>query len=128
MAMGCPLVEPLVEVLARQELGDGELAGQPDDIGQVELAEPLALPSDLGLFFIDYLEELLHIGLGVGLDLFGGEHRAGDRTPAGVADLRRPVAHDEDNLVPQLLELAQLAQRHHVPQVDIGRAGVEALL
>ena len=30
--------------------------------------------------------------------------------------------------MPQLLELAQLAQPHHMAQVDIGAGGVEALL
>ncbi len=78
--------------------------------------------------FVHHLEELVHVGLGVGLHLLGGEHGAGLRLAAGVADAGRPVADDEHHLVAQLLELAQLAQPDDVAQGDVGRAGVEAQL
>ncbi len=111
-----------------QHLGHGEFAGKPNDIAKIELPKPLALPDDPGLFPCDHLEELLHIGLGIGTHLFGGEHGAGLRFAAGVANLSGPVTDDEDDLMPQFLKMAQLPQPDHMPQVDVRAAGVEALL
>ena len=37
--------------------------------------------------------------------------------------MRRPVAHDEDDLVPQILKLAELAQADDVTEVDVRRLG-----
>ena len=48
-----------------RNLGDGEAAGEGDDLGEGEFAEPFALPPDLCAVFVHDFEELLHVGAGV---------------------------------------------------------------
>ena len=119
---------PAAEVFSGQQLRDRELARQGDNVGKAELAEPFALPERLGALPVHHGEELAHVGLGVGTDLLGGEHWPGLGGSAGVADLGRPVTHYEHHLVPQVLELPQLAHADDVTEVDIGPARVEAHL
>ncbi|MBM2827092.1 MAG: hypothetical protein HW403_1156 [Dehalococcoidia bacterium] len=123
---GSALLVAIGDVLPSQHLGYGEAAGQVYHIGQSELTEPLALPHHLGLLGINDPEELGHVSLGVGADLFGGEHGASLGLAAGVADLSGPIPHDEDDLVAQLLELPELTEGHGVAEVKVGPGGVEA--
>jgi hypothetical protein len=44
---------------------------------------------------------------------------------AGVAYLGGPIAHYQNDLVAQVLELPQFAKPHHVTQVNIRAAGVK---
>ena len=120
--------EPLGEVVPCQELRHCEAPCEVDHAGQRELAEPLALPHCLRTLPVHQLEELLHVGLRVGPHLFGGEHRARGGLAAGVAYLRGPVAHNQDDLVAQLLQLAQLPQADGVAQMNVRPAGVETHL
>ena len=118
-------LEAIGEVLTGEDLGDGEAAGEGYDLGEGEVAEPLALPSDVGAVTVDYLEELVQVGQGVFADGLGGEHLPGGGLAAGVADLGSPVADDEDYAVAELLELTQFAEPDCVAEVDVGAAGVE---
>ena len=118
----------LGEVVAPEQLRHGELAGELDDVGEVEAVVPLGLTAYLGLALVDDLEELVEVALGVAGDLVGGEHGAGGRLTGGVADLGGPIADDEHDGVAELLELAELAKPDDVAEVDVRRAGVEALL
>src|SRR5690606_39133465 len=61
-------------------------------------------------------------------DLLAAQRRAGGVAPGRVADLRREVADHEDDLVPELLELAHLLHEHGVPEVEVGAGRVEARL
>ena len=106
-------------------MGHGEASGQTDDVGKGELAEPLTLLDHLGTVPVHHLEELTQVGLGVVHHLLVGQHGAGGRLSAGVAYLRRPVADDEDDLVSQILQLAQLAEAHSMAEVDVWAAGVK---
>ena len=119
---------PLREVVAGQYLGHGEAAGKPYHVRQREGSEPVALQARLGPGAVDDLEELREVRLGVLEYLRLREHGPGGRPAAGIADLRRPVAHDDDDLVAELLELPQLAQADGVPHVQVGSARVEAHL
>ena len=62
------------------------------------------------------------------VDLLAREQRPGRRAAARVADPRGEVADDEDHLVAEVLELAQLLQDDGVAEVDVGRRRVEAEL
>ena len=117
--------EAVGEVLSGEDLGDGKAAGEFNDLSEGEVAEPLALPPDVGAVTVHDLEELVHVGLGVFADGLGGEHLPGGGLAAGVADLGGPVADYEDYAVAELLELAQLAEADGVAEVDVGAAGVE---
>ena len=113
------------EVLPVEELVDGEPAGQFDHVGQCKFAEPLALPFHLRAVPVHDLEELAHVGFGVFQDLGVGEHRAGCRAAGGVTNLRGPVAHDQDHLVPEILQLPEFSQPNHVTQVNVRPAGIK---
>ena len=120
-------LEPVGKVGSVQELSDCEAAGETKHVGQRELTEPFTLPHGFGPVLVDNLEELAHVGLGVGHHLGMGEHGAGGRFTAWVAYLGCPVAHDEDDVVSQVLQLPELSKPHHVAQVDVRPAGVEPI-
>ena len=119
------LGEAAGEVVALEELGDGKLAGQSYHVGQAERPKPVALPSDFGAVAVHYLEELREVGLGVLNDLLVGEHGPRGGSSRRIADLRRPVSHDDNNRMPEFLQLPQLAKAHRMAQVDIRRGRVE---
>ena len=125
MAIGRWGVVPDGEIVPLQELRDGEVGCESYHLGEVEFPEPLALPHHLGAHLVNQCEELAHVRFGVRLYLLVGEHGTRHRLSAGVAYLRRPVADDQDDLMPQLLELAQFAQSDDMSQVDVGPTGVE---
>ena len=94
----------------------------------VEGEQPFGVVAQGGLLGIEDLEGLVDVGLGVRLDLFGGELRARGVAAGRVADERGAVADDERDAVAEVLELAELAQRHGMPEVDVGGRGVDAQL
>ena len=77
---------------------------------------------------VEDLRRLLDVRPRVGVDLLARELRARRRAPARIADARGVVADDEDDDVPAVLELAQLAQDDRVAEVDVRRRRVEAEL
>ena len=125
---GLLVVEALVEVLALEHLGDGELGEELDDVVVGELVEPLGVVADLGLFGVEDLEDLLLVSLGVAIDLFAGEGLAGDVAARRVADQCGRVADEEDDGVAELLEVAKLADEDGVAEVEVGGGGVKASL
>ena len=77
---------------------------------------------------IDDLGDLCEVGLGVLLDLLGGQSLSARVAAAGVADRGRGGADDEHRGVAEFLELPQLAQRNRVAEVDVEAGGVDAVL
>ena len=125
---GAAVLVALVEVLALEDAGDVELAHEAEHLGEVERLQPLAVVDDGGAFGIEHLHSLLDVGLGVGLDLFLGEGRAGGVAAGRIADQRGAVADDEGYAMAEVLELAHLAQRHGMAEVQVGGGGVDAEL
>jgi len=68
------------------------------------------------------------VGLGVGLDLLPAQGRPGGFLAGGIADQPGEIADQEDDRMPQLLELGHLPDQHPVAQVQVGRGGVEPRL
>src|SRR5262249_33613576 len=120
--------EAVGEVVALQHALDGDPAGQRQDVEEVPPAEPLVVVTDLGPGDVDDLADLAEVATGVGLDLLLGEPGPGLVPAAGVAHQGGAVANDQHRLVPQLLEQAELAQGHRVPEVDIAAGRVDAVL
>ena len=119
-------VEALGEVFAFEHLRDGELGHELDHVVVAELVEPLGVIADLGFFGVEDLEDLLLVRFGVGGDLLGGEGLAGDVASGGVADEGGGIADEEDDGVAEELEVAELADKDGVAEVEVGRGGVEA--
>ena len=123
---GLLVLEALVEHLALEHLGDGELGHELDEVVVGELVEPLGVEADFGFFAVEDFEDLVLVGFGVGGDFFAGEGLAGDVFAGGVADEGGAVADEEDDGVAELLEVAELAHEDGVAEVEVGGGGVEA--
>ena len=120
--------EARVKVVALHHARDGVARGKFNEAACAKLLAPLAVVAQLGFVGVKHLEGLLAVGFGVRLYLLGGERRARAVAPARVADARREVANQEDDGVPQVLQLAQLGEHDGVPKVNVGRGGVQAEL
>ena len=119
---------PLGEVGALHELLNGSPRAEPEDLGETDAVEPLALETHLGPLPVEDGEELVEVGLGVRRHRLGAERWPGLGPARGVADPRRPVADDDHRQVARLLPGAQPPHRHGVPQVDVRRGRVDAEL
>ncbi len=119
-----------LEGVALEHAGDGHLGGEANDIGEAHAFEPLGVSAhfEAGRVGVEDLAGLLDVGLGVGVDLLGGEHGARLALAGRVADAGGVVADDEDRLVAEVLEGAHDAQDDGVAHVDVGAGGVHAQL
>ena len=116
----------LVEIVALQHARHGVLGRQADHAFRAQFVQPLGVEADERLLFVEDLEDLLGIGLRVGLDLFLGQGLARHVLAGGVADHAGEIADQEGHLVAQVLELAHLVDDHRVANVQVGRGRVEA--
>ncbi len=123
---GVAALAPQGEVVALEELADGEVGGDLDQLLEVELAQPFGVVADDRAVAVEDAEGLLGVGAGVLLDLLEREHGAGAVLVAGVADERREAADEQYRLVAEVLELAQLAHGDGVAEGEVGRRGVDA--
>ena len=67
--------DPLREVVALEDLRDGDRPGEPEHVGEVELREPLPVEAHLGAVAVEDQESLLEVRLRVAVDLLGVEDR-----------------------------------------------------
>jgi hypothetical protein len=123
-----PTLVALGEVVALHHARHGVARGQLDHAARAERVAPLGVVADLGALGVEHQRGLLEIGHRVGFDLLAGQRRARGVAARRVANHRGEVADQENHLVPQVLQLAQLVQHHGVAQVQVGRGRVEAQL
>ena len=110
----------LGEVVALEHARDGVLRGELDHVrASCSLPSQRELKSTWVRLAVEDLEDLRLVGAGVGLDLLGRERRARGVAAGRVADQPGEVADEEDDAVPELLELAHLVQQHRVAEVQI---------
>src|SRR5581483_2836854 len=119
---------PLREVVALEQARHGEDARQPDDLGERELREPLAVEAHLRPLPVEHAERLVREALRVRVELLVREHRALRRAAGRVADACRVVAHDQDDRVAGVLPRAQLVEHEREAEVDVRRGGIDAEL
>lgn len=77
---------------------------------------------------IENAEDLVLVGLGVLVDLLASERLACRALAGRVADHPGEIADQEKNLVPEILELAQLVEQDGMPEMQIRRRRIEARL
>src|SRR5207247_3764939 len=121
------LFEALAELLAREHLLRGETRRETDDVAEPELSEPLALHDDADALARHDLVELIEVCLRVLEHLLVGHGRASIVAVGRVADLRRPVADDDHDLVPPLSEALEFPQGHGTSDVKARARRDEAL-
>jgi len=129
--------QPPSEILALDEPRDGVPRGQLDQFLEAEgrlvpptgfAAEPLAVVALLVDLGIPHLQDFLHlrlVGRRVGLDFFRRHELAHLGLPGGIADKGGRIADEKDDLVAEVLELAQLAQQDGMAQVQIRCRGIK---
>ena len=118
----------LREVVTLEDTGDGELAHEAEEVLQVQRQDPVGVVDDLRFLGVQDLHSLGDVGFGVGLHLLLGKLRTGGVLARRVADERRAVADDKRDVVAQVLELAHLAQRDRMAQMQIRAGRIDAQL
>ncbi|MCY1395651.1 hypothetical protein D9M71_106020 [compost metagenome] len=118
----------LVEVIAFEHPSHGVLRSQANEVGRPHLIHPGGVEGHFGFCRVQNLEDLSLVGLGVLEDLLASERRTRSTFAARIADHPGEVTNQEDHLMPQLLELAQLINKHGVTQVQIRSRWIEARL
>ncbi len=115
----------LVEVIALQHARHGVLRRKPDEVCRTELIHPGGIECHLGLGRIQNLEDLCFIGLGVVEHLLARKRGTGSTLAARIANHAGEVADQENHLMPEILELAQLVNKHRVSKVQVGRGWIK---
>ncbi|MNH21376.1 hypothetical protein D3C79_811830 [compost metagenome] len=118
----------LVEVIALKHTSHGVLRSQANEVGRPHLIHPGGVECHFGFCRIQNLEDLSLVGLGILEDLLASERWTRGTLATRVADHPGEVTNQEDHLMPQLLELAQLINKHGVTQVQIRSRWIEARL
>jgi hypothetical protein len=119
---------PLCEVISLQQPRDSGCPSQPQDLGEVQLREPLAVEPQLGTIRVDDRRRMLEITLRVRVDDLGCDDRPLGRPSRGIADPRRVVTDDQDAEVPLILERAHSLERDPVSERHVGRGDVDPQL
>ena len=115
----------LVKVVPLQHARHGVLGGEADHAGAAKLVQPVGVENHLGLFRVEYLENLFLVGLGVPEHILAGQYLAGLRLAGRIADHAGEVADQEVDLMAQLLKLAQLVDQYGVTQVQVRGGRIE---
>ena len=118
----------LGEIVALEHARHRVLRGEPDHAVGAERRQPLRVERDLGLLAVEDHEHLVGVGLRVRLDLLARQRRPRHVAAGRVADQAGEVADQEDDVVAEVLQLAQLVELHGVAEVQVGPRRVEALL
>jgi hypothetical protein len=90
------------------------------------LAEPFGIEAHFGALSIQHLEHLCRRRSWHWLDIFFRERLARDVLTGRIADHAGEVADQENDLMPEFLELAHLVEQHGVAEMQVGRSRVEA--
>src|SRR5207247_11323811 len=89
--------------------------------------QPFGIERDFGLVAVENQKHLIGIRLRVMGDFFGGQRRACGVASGRIADHAGEIADQEDDVMPKLLELAQLVELNGVAEMKVGPRRVEAL-
>jgi hypothetical protein len=116
----------LGKVVALEHLCERHPRGQADPVFAGEGGQPARVEVDHRGVAVEQLEDLPLVGLGVGGDLVASELRARRFLAGRVADHAGEIADQEDDAMPELLEVVHLADHHRVAQVEVGRRRIEA--
>ncbi len=116
----------LVEIIALEHASHSVLRSQADEVGGAHLIHPGGVECHFSPGRIENLEHLGLVGLGIFENLLTSQRRTRCTLAARIANHPGEVANQEDHLVTQFLELAQLIDKHGVAQVQIRGGRIEA--
>lgn len=116
----------LAKVIALQHPRNGVLRGKTNEVSRGQLVHPGGIEGYFGLGRVEDLEDLGLVRLRILQNLLARQGRTGNTFPTGVTNHPSEVADEEDHLMPQVLELAQLINKHGMAKMQIGSGRVEA--
>src|SRR6185312_14721902 len=112
-----------LEIVPLQHARHGALGAELDQSLGAERAQPAAVEINQGALGVEELEDLGAVGFGVLLDLLAGKSRAGFAAPGGIANHAGEIADQENDLMPEVLEMLELAQQTVWPRCRSGAVG-----
>jgi hypothetical protein len=116
------------EVVALEQLGGGDVPGQPEEVLHRHVQPLRVAPHLEPLVEGQHVAGLLLEGARIGVDLRAREDRPRGRPARGVADPGGVVADDQHDGVSGVLELPELREHDRVADVDVGCRRVDAEL
>ena len=125
---GLFFLKALVEVFALEHLRDGELGREANEVIRSDFANHSAVEASFVLCRIENFVDLRHVSFGVAHDFFAGERRARSGAPGRVADHASEVADQKNDGVAEVLKMFELAKKHGVAEMKVGRSGIESRL
>ena len=114
-----PIVDPFAEILALENLLQGDAAVQPDDLFKRHRSKPIAIANRFGADRIENLEGLLAVTFRIGQHFLVRQVRPRCRSTARITDHSGKIADNKYRLVAEILELAQLSQNDRVAEMNI---------
>src|SRR3990167_1366978 len=115
----------LTEIITLKHPCNGVLRSQANEICRPHLVHPGGVEGNFSFRRIKNLEHLGLVGLRVLQHLLASQRWTRSALAAGITDHSREVANQENHLMPQLLELTQLINKHGVPKVQIRRSRIK---
>ena len=86
----------------------------------------VGVEDDLGAIRIQNPKDLIAIGRGIAFDLCRRQRRPRRTLAGGISDASGEVADQEENVVPEILELTQLVNQHRVTEVQVRCRRIES--
>ena len=116
----------LMEVVALKNTSNRKVADELEQVFHLQIENPLRVIAKRGFLWIKNLERLVNVGLRIHRNLLARKLRTSGIAARGIADKGGTVANDERDMMAQILELTELAQRNGMTKMNIGRRRVNA--
>jgi len=104
---------------------DSVLGRQMNKISGRHPLEPARIEQHFGFIGIQNLKDLFLIGLSVFQNLLAVQRFAGDIFSGRIADHAGEIADQKHDVMAEFLKLSELVDQHGVPEMQIGRGGIE---
>ncbi len=125
---GVVAIPAVAEGLAGEELLNGEIGCQMNELFEGHAGQPFGVVTNDGALTIQDTESLLSVGAGIFFHLFLNEARAQNIFVGRIPDQRGVGANHKGHFVAQFLELAELAHGDGVAQMEVGFARIIAAI
>src|SRR6266576_3295766 len=121
-------LKSFMKILALQHLRNRVLRRQTNKIFGGEFGKPATVEIDDCFLSVENLEYLRLVRFGILRDLFSRQRRTSRRASRRIADHSCEVADQENDRMPEILEMFELAQENGVSQMKIRCSRIESRL
>ena len=117
-----------LEVVALEHSRDRMFRRKLDQTCRTEWLHPARVELQPRALGIENLVDLRLVGLGIRRNLVFGQRRPRGVLARRITDHSSEIADQKNDVVAELLKLSHLVQQHRVPEMKIGRRGIEPCL